>query len=308
MTPLDLASLGLGTLLGLGLLSVLLALGKDTTDRRLDSFPGARPTSAPPTRSRAKLWQGLSASLDRAGMGQIRPGLAVGLGGVLSLVVAVLTYVLIPIPVLAPLAGLASVFAARAYLRSQVAARERRLRATWPGLVDHIRSAIRSGASVAESVVLLADRVPTEIRPAFVRYRESVSGGVRVDAALGQLKATIANPVADRIIEALRMSHEVGGRELPSVMQSLQVSLRADIAVREDALAKQSWIRAASRLGVAAPWLVLVLLSGRQETVSAYSTPEGSAIVVAGAVLSVVAFTMMSKLGTLPREQRWFAG
>lgn len=265
------------------------------------------PQAHAPAREEVTRSSGLGALLDRAGLATIRVEVAVGLWCVVAAIAALLVWVVVPIAPLVPMAAVAVTFGGRSLLRSRVAARERRLRHAWPGIVDHIRSAVRSGASVGEAVSLVADRVPGELCDAFATYRSQIAGGTRVDQALAQLKAAVANPVADRIIEALRMSHEVGGRELPSVLQSLQGSIRADISVREDALAKQSWIRAASRLGVAAPWLVLALLSGRPETLQAYSGMAGGAIVVAGAGISVLAYKMMSRLGRLPLEQRWFA-
>ena len=71
--------------------------------------------------------------------------------------------------------------------------------------------------------------------------------------------------------------------------------------------ARQSWVVNAARLGVAAPWLVLVLLSTRPEAAHAYNSPAGGALVVSGLVVSVVAYRIMVRLGRLPEEPRWFA-
>ncbi|AVG24450.1 fimbriae secretion channel subunit B TadB [Pontimonas salivibrio] len=245
--------------------------------------------------------------LDQAGWGSLRAPVVMALWVLVAVLLAALVGVFIPIPVLMPLAMVGFGLAGRALLQGRIEARQRRLRAAWPGLVDHIRQVIRSGGGVAEAVAGLEHHSPGELRGFFAAFGREVEAGTRVDSALAQLKDEVADPVADRIIEALRMAHEVGGRELPSVLHSLQASVRADIAVREDALAKQSWIRAASRLGVAAPWLVLVVLSGRTETVQAYDSPAGVAVIVGGALLSALAFRMMSRLGRLPVDQRWFA-
>ena len=70
--------------------------------------------------------------------------------------------------------------------------------------------------------------------------------------------------------------------------------------------ARQSWIRGAAVLGVAAPWIVLGLLAMRPEGAAAYGSPEGIALIVAGAVLSLVAYRIMLRLGRLPEPRRWF--
>ena len=103
------------------------------------------------------------------------------------------------------------------------------------------------------------------------------------------------------------MAHEVGGTDLPEVLSSLQRSVREDIAVREDAHAKQSWIRSAAVLAVSAPWVVLVVISSRGETLQSYQSLEGTIILVVGAVVSLVAFVMMRKIGSLPSQRRWLA-
>ena len=286
-------SIALGGALALG---VLLVIG-----------PGGSRQRTPrqgPRQSTSRLGEDLA----RAGWATVSPVTAVALWILLSLLIAAVVSILIPIPVLGFLAGAAVAAAGRVMVRSRISRRERRLRQAWPGVVDHLRSAVRSGASVSEAVGIASSKVPLELRGAFSHFSAQMDSGDRVDTALASLKDRIANPVADRIIESLRMAHEVGGHALPAVLDSLQSSVRADIAVREDALARQSWIRAASRLGAASPWLVILVLSGRPETISAYSSFTGSAILIAGAGLTVLAYRMMSRLGRLPEDARWCSG
>ena len=250
----------------------------------------------------------LASALQRAGWGGLHPVSAIALWLSLSALVVIVTVIVLPIPVLAPLAIAGMVAAGARVVRSRISRRERRLRQAWPGVVDHLRSAVRSGASVSEAVVVAGRKAPGEIREGCEEFSRLLEQGVRVDSALAALKHRLANLIADRIVESLRMAHEVGGHALPAVLEALQTSVRADIAVREDAIARQSWIRAASTLGAAAPWIVVVVLSGRQETLEAYNTPLGAAILCCGAALTWLAYRMMSRLGRLPDDSRWFAG
>ena len=71
------------------------------------------------------------------------------------------------------------------------------------------------------------------------------------------------------------MSREVGGTELPSILRALAASLRQEAAVRSEVEARQSWVLNAARLGVAAPWIVLLLLASRAEAAAAYNSPAG---------------------------------
>ena len=69
---------------------------------------------------------------------------------------------------------------------------------------------------------------------------------------------------------------------------------------------RQSWIVNAARLGVAAPWIVLLLLASRPEAAVAYNTSAGVVVIVGGLGVSVVAYRLMVALGRLPEERRWF--
>jgi tight adherence protein B len=260
-----------------------------------------------PTTLLTRLLEAVDIRLARAGWAEVSATGVLVLWGTGSVVVGAVVMWVVPLPVLGPLTTVAVMLAGAGVLRARIERRERALRAVWPGLVDHLRQAVRSGAGVGDAVWALADVVPGELRPAFSSYQQSLEAGHTVSQSLTALKAAIANPVADRIFEALRMAHEVGGPELPRILSDLQTSVRADWQVREDALAKQAWIRAASKLGVAAPWIVLVLISGRPETQASYSEPAGVALLVVGAVVSGFAFKLMQKLGTLPQEKRWLA-
>jgi len=293
------AAVGLGGLVGLGLW--LVVSRKPPAPTPLAGSPQATRAASRP------VLDSLQARLDRAGWGHLSASslIALWLGG--SIAIGALVMWLVPLAALGPLAAVFCILAGSSAVNKRIERRERALRAVWPGVVDHLRQAVRSGAGVGEAVWSLGDIVPRDLEHPFARYRVALDRGDSVSRSLTALKADIANPVADRIIEALRMAHDVGGPELPRILSDLQESVRADWQVREDALAKQAWIRAASTLGVAAPWIVLILISGRTETQASYSTLAGVTLLVVGAGVSAIAYRLMRKLGTLPEEKRWLA-
>ena len=250
---------------------------------------------------------GLTALLDEAGIEKVdaRVLLAGGvLGGILS---GLLVVVLIPIPTLGVIAACVVPLAGLSYLKRLKAQRATRLRRAWPGVIDHLRAGVRSGHDVTGALIALPGSLPRDISGPVGAFDRDIARGLGTDEALGDLGRRLADPVADRMIEVLRMAHEVGGVNLPGVLLELQKSVRLDIAVREDAHAKQSWIRSASVLAVCAPWAVLLLIGTKEATLSAYQSPEGAGILVVGAIVSAVAFGMMKKIASLPAQQRWLA-
>ena len=72
------------------------------------------------------------------------------------------------------------------------------------------------------------------------------------------------------------MAREVGGSDLTQVLRSLAVWLRQDAAIRQEVEARQSWVLNAAKLGVAAPWIILLLLASRPEAAMAYNSASGT--------------------------------
>ena len=55
---------------------------------------------------------------------------------------------------------------------------------------------------------------------------------------------------------------------------------------------------------MAAPWLVLLMLSFQPDVISRYSSPVGTLILVAGAGICVIAYRLMLRIGRLPVDER----
>ena len=224
-----------------------------------------------------------------------------------GLATAALSFAIVPVAVIALIAGAAALALPAAIVRWRGHSRRRAARVLWPDIVDHLVSAVRSGLALPDSVVMLAHTGPASTREAFAEfeqdYRATGNFGISVDA----LKDRLADPVADRILETLRMSREVGGSELTTVLRNLASYLRQEAAIRSEVEARQSWVLNAARLGVAAPWIILVLLATRPEAAAAYNTAGGVLLIVGGLLVTVIAYRLMLALGRFSQEPRWFA-
>ncbi len=58
---------------------------------------------------------------------------------------------------------------------------------------------------------------------------------------------------------------------------------------------------------MAAPWVVLLLMSAQSEVIQRYRSGAGVAVLVVGAVLCVVSYRVMMRIGRLPTERRILA-
>lgn len=198
------------------------------------------------------------------------------------------------------IAGLVPYWAVSARARS----RRTRLREVWPEVVDTLVSGTRAGMSLPEAVAALGEKGPVAVRPEFAAFAADYNATARFELCLDRLKDRFADPVADRIVEALRLAHEVGGVELGTLLRALARMLREDMRTRGELEARQSWTVNGAKVAVAAPWLVLALLTTRSQAAAAYSSATGALVLVAGAGVSVLAYWLMLRLGRLPEEER----
>lgn len=239
-----------------------------------------------------------------SGLPRLTPSRVVAAGVVAALASAILALLVTALPLAAALAALAGGLAPVVALRRHAAARRDSLRAAWPDAVDGLVSAVRAGMSLPEAVADLGRTGPEPLRPAFAgfaaEYRATGSFGPSVDV----LQVRLADPVADRVIAALRLAREVGGSDLGVMLRTLSSMLRDEARTRSEILARQSWTVAAARMAVAAPWLTLALLCTRPEAAAAYATAAGAAVLVVAALLSAVAYTVMMRIGRLPDDPR----
>jgi tight adherence protein B len=244
--------------------------------------------------------------LEEAGFGSIRPRVVLIVsfaGAILCAAIAWLATGVAAFAVVVAVAGAAGPFL---WLRARRTRLVRSRRMLWPDVCDLLIASVRAGMSLPDAVSSLAVSAPVALRPAFAAFASDVSASGHFDSSIQRLKSSLADPVADRIVETLRMARQVGGTELTTVLRALAGSVRAEATLRGEVEARQSWIRGAAVLGVVAPWVILVLLALRPEGARAYASPEGVGLILAGGAVSFVAFRLMLRIGRLPEPRRWF--
>jgi tight adherence protein B len=284
----DLAVLVIPGVLATGL--VLLALGVD----------GGRARAA-----RTRRWAGCFHDwAAQAGVRGVRPGHVVAVCGGLGSAAGLAVLALSRSPWLAlAFAGLAGWLPMSA-LRARRRLRLRELREVWPDAIDNLASGVRAGLSLPEAAAGLAERGPDTLRPSFARFAEDYHATGRFGTALDRLKDELADPTADRVIEALRLAREVGGSELGRMLRTLSGFLRDEQRVRKELEARQTWVVVAARMAFATPWAVLLLLATKPEAVAAYRGTGGAVVLAVGAAMAVAGYRLMLAIGRLPAEER----
>lgn len=256
------------------------------------------------TTARAGRTARLQDLLVQAGAPSVSPGVLRAGAGALMLMTLLTGLALTRSPAIAACFAVLAGLVPGALVRARARRRQRDLREVWPEVVDHLASGVRAGLSLPEAVAQLGDRGPAELREPFRRFAQDYRATGRFGTCLDALKARLADPVADRIVEALRLTREVGGTDLGRLLRTLAGFLRDDVRVRGELEARQSWTVNGARVAVAGPWVVLAFLATRPETAHAYDSAAGIAVLVSGAVCSLVAYRLMLRIGRLPEEAR----
>jgi tight adherence protein B len=221
--------------------------------------------------------------------------------GVLVLLVVLLTTGTVTISLAFAVFGFVLPYA---QVRRLAARRQADLREVWPEVVDNLGSAVRAGLSLPEALSALSLRGPEVLRPPFARFAAEYRSSGRFGACLDRLKDDLADPVGDRIVETLRVAREVGGSDLGRVLRTLATFLREDARARAELETRQGWVVQAARLAVTAPWVVLLLLATQSTTLDAYDSPLGTALLVVGGAVCLIAYRLMLRIGRLPHDVR----
>ncbi len=254
---------------------------------------------------RASAWRDRTADLlAQAGVTSVTPTALLAVSIAVGVVVFAVVTGATGAPAIAALFGLMAAAGPRAAVRGRARRRQAKLREVWPEVVDHLSSGVRAGLALPEALAQLAERGPEELREPFGRFAEDYRATGRFAECLDVLKARLADPVADRIIEALRITRDVGGTDLGRLLRTLSHFLRDDARTRGELEARQSWTVGAARLATGAPWVVLALLSTRAEAAQAFNTAAGVVVLVGGAGSCLLAYRMMLRIGRLPEDVR----
>ncbi|MGO1285013.1 type II secretion system F family protein [Brachybacterium sp. Z12] len=281
----------LGLVIGLGLLSIWWSMWEQEN-------------TAPRRGAATRALDRLRDDLIKVGLDTVPPAAVPALSAGLGLVVATILWAISGAVVPALAIGIGASALPVLVLRSAALRRTTAMREVWPEAVDHVNSAIRAGLSLPEALVQLSRKGPEELRPAFTEFSLDYQASGDFASCLDRLKIRLADPVGDRIVEALRITRDVGGTDLGGLLRTLSAFLREDARTRAELEARQSWTVNAARLALAAPWIVLGLMATRPQAAQAYDSTMGLVLIAVGAGVSFIAYRVMLQIARLPQDER----
>ena len=281
----------MGVLVGLGVgIGLMLCWSAFFVPR---AAPGARRATSRVTRL-----------LGRAGLSHVSSTAFVTLCVVCGVAATLVAQVVSGTPPVAVLFGVMAGFLPVWIVSGRARRRQRDFAEVWPEAVDNLASAVRAGLSLPDALAQLSVRGPEPLRASFAAFAMDYQVTGRFGECLDRLKARLADPVGDRVVEGLRVAREVGGGELGRLLRNLSGYLRDELRTRSEMESRQAWTVNGARLACAAPWLVLLMMSFQPAVIHRYASPAGTVVLVFAAATCLLAYRLMMRIGRLPTERR----
>jgi len=185
--------------------------------------------------------------------------------------------------------------------------RERRRDLIQAALVDlaaQLRAAIQAGYSVQEGLMQLAQ----SDRSVLAAELQSLALGIRLQGlttALAAFRERLADPLADQIVAALVLNDRLGGKQMTPVLSRLAEATRQELAVQQEAKARQGQAVLSARVVAIVPVVVLVgLRLVAPDFMGVYDEPLGQLVLIGCVGWVLLGYMAMRWLGRLPQERR----
>jgi len=173
--------------------------------------------------------------------------------------------------------------------------------------LELLSSSLAAGLPLDEASAYLTRHGSPHHRARWLKLHSRLVAGLPLQSALHDFKVGSADAWSDQLCEIV-MACEVYNSSLLSneiIDQAAFMRQAGDLLV--DAKRRLSAAKSIAWLALAAPWLLVLMLSSRTENRQVFLQPQGLAILAIGVVASALAFQISKRIATLPEMNRVFA-
>lgn len=185
--------------------------------------------------------------------------------------------------------------------------RQKQILESWPIVLESLESAAISGMSILESLRDLAESEQLFVSRSFAHCCREIDAGIPLEEALRNLKVHLSSPAADSTIELIVIANQFGSSGYVAALRNQVNSLRLETNLQRELAAKQGWVVGTAKLAVAAPWLIVSVLSFREENAAVYRSSIGTSILILGLAASSFALWLVYRIGRNTVTLRVFA-
>ena len=176
-----------------------------------------------------------------------------------------------------------------------------------PQIVDSISTSIASGVSLIEALDNLVAESQPSIRTKAERLLAIFESDSSLEEKVARSKPVLNSREGDLFLELVLIASRRGDDAFTDALNELADAFRKQQSLNRELVARQGWVMATARLGLASPWVVLLLLSVRPESATAFQTQLGAGVLLTGLALSFAAQRFIVAGARVPRVVRQFS-
>jgi tight adherence protein B len=176
----------------------------------------------------------------------------------------------------------------------------------WPQFEELYISALQSGISLTDAFSYAEEFSSDELKRPISRLVSDLDSGVRLSIAIRTFSKQLNFSAADLFVEIVDLSHQTGGQNLIAALQDHVRAVRFELEAAGSASARTGAILNVAKLGLLAPWVLLAVLCTNEQNRQVFNTETGGLLLLGGFSLSLLAFRLVVKAGTLRELPRIF--
>jgi tight adherence protein B len=169
----------------------------------------------------------------------------------------------------------------------------------WTLLIDDLTSGVRAGLTVGEALAQALQNCEEPLRLDFQEAIIEINRSGQVSKVISILKNQITDSVGIATLKLLQVVLKTGANDLATSLSILSNVSRENHNLIQELKAKQSWVLNGARISVVAPWLVLLALWTQESVRNAYQNVIGQLILILVAMVGVIGYLVMKRIGRI---------
>jgi len=169
----------------------------------------------------------------------------------------------------------------------------------WTLLIDDLTSGVRAGLTIGEALAQALQNCEEPLRLDFQEAIIEINRSGQVSKVISILKNHITDTVGIATLKLLQVVLKTGANDLATSLSILSNASRENHNLIQELKAKQSWVLNGARISVIAPWLVLLALWTQESVRDAYQNVIGQLILILVAMVGVIGYLVMKRIGRI---------
>lgn len=174
----------------------------------------------------------------------------------------------------------------------------------WPEAIRDVLTHLAADQTLHRALVELGRSGPKPLRAVWRTYAANATV-LDIPAALHQVRADLADPVSDHVLEALQAAHDRGTTVTVTVLRSLADQVGRDVQLREQIITGQTEVKSQAMVAMVLPFFVLAfLVTTSDDFADFYATTGGWFVIGLGSLMAFGGWKLITTLGRIPDDPR----